>query len=292
MVGETVKAIRQAVLDHKVVFLRNQGHLDEEAQDEVTRLFGKPIGHPTLSQVVDRNRYRELTKQAGARSNWHSDITFVADYPAFGLLRAIDIPPAGGETIWANTASAYESLPEVLQRIADQLWVRHSNEYDWDERVVDEDREAAWYRFRTEFFASSVFVTEHPLVRVHPETGERSLVLGNFASRGFVGLDGPDSRAFFEIFHRHITSVENTVRWRWTSGDLAIYDNRSTEHYVSQDYGTYPRRMYRSTVAGEVPVSVDGRQSIVRKGADHPWYAPTRDDFYQSPFTTSQPALK
>jgi alpha-ketoglutarate-dependent taurine dioxygenase len=276
--AEKVQVVRQAILDHKVVFFRNQGHLDEQAQDEVAALFGEPVGHPTLSRVTDLGALSEVTSRMGPRTNnWHTDITFVANYPAFTFLRAVNIPSAGGETLWANTAAAYEHLPPTLQRIADELWVVHTNAYDFDGRVVDQESEAAWYRFRTEFFAVDVFETEHPLVRVHPENGERSLLLGAFANHGFVGLDGHDSRLFFDLFERKITTIGNTIRWRWTPGDLAIWDNRATQHYASHDYGDFPRRMYRTTTAGEWAVGIDGRRSVVVKGADHPWYEESRD---------------
>jgi alpha-ketoglutarate-dependent taurine dioxygenase len=277
--AETVQLVRQAILDHKVVFVRDQGHLDERAQDAVAALFGEPVGHPTLSRVTDRSALSEVTKKMGPRTNnWHTDITFVADYPAFTFLRAVAIPPAGGETLWANTAAAYADLPPVLMHIADELRVVHTNVYDWETRSVNQESEAAWYRFRTEFFASTVFETEHPLVRVHPESGERSLLLGAFANHGgFVGLDGADSRHFFDLFQHRITTIENTVRWRWTPGDLAIWDNRATQHYASHDYGNFPRMMYRTTTAGEWPVGVDGQRSVVVTGGEHPWYEQSKE---------------
>jgi taurine dioxygenase len=232
------------------------------------------VGHPTLSEGVDREYFAQLAPKMDPRTNiWHSDITFVADCPAFTLLRAVEIPPQGGETLWSNTVAAYESLPPVLRELADRLWVVHTNGYDPEVRVVDPEREEADRRFRVDIFARDEFETHHPLVRVHPETGERSLVLGAFGRRGFVGVDGADSASLFELFQRHVTSIENTVRWRWTPGDLAIWDNRATQHYASHDYGDLPRRMDRTTVAGEMPVSVDGRESVVVLGADHPWYS-------------------
>ncbi len=269
-----VRAVRAAVLEHKVVFVRGQGHLDHDAQEAFSARLGRLADHPTLSGDVDREYLASLTSRMGPRTNiWHSDITFVADYPAFTILRAVEIPPYGGETVWANTVAAYESLPPVLQRLADQLWAVHTNAYDHGVRVIDVDREEANRRFRTDIFAATEFETHHPLVRVHPETGERSLVLGAFGTRGFVGVDGADSRTLFQLFQRHITAIENTVRWRWVAGDVAIWDNRATQHYASHDYGDLPRRMDRTTVAGEWPVSVDGRESVVVRGGDHPWYA-------------------
>ena len=114
-------------------------------------------------------------------------------------------------------------------------------------------------------FLSTIFQTEHPVVRVHPETGERTLVLGQFVKR-ILGVSPSDSRYLFELFQRHVTRLENTVRWRWAPGDLAIWDNRATQHYAIDDYGDLPRRMHRITVAGDIPVGVDGRRSTALRG--------------------------
>jgi taurine dioxygenase len=114
-------------------------------------------------------------------------------------------------------------------------------------------------------FLSTIFQTEHPVVRVHPETGERTLVLGQFVKH-ILGVSTSDSRYLFELFQRHVTRLENTVRWRWAPGDLAIWDNRATQHYAIDDYGDLPRRMHRITVAGDIPVGVDGRRSTALRG--------------------------
>ena len=107
------------------------------------------------------------------------------------------------------------------------------------------------------------------MVRVHPETGERSLVLGHFVKK-FVGLNSSESVALFKILQDRVTKLENTVRWTWEAGDVAMWDNRATQHYAVADFDTQPREMRRITVAGDVPVSVHGEPSIVRSGnADH-----------------------
>jgi alpha-ketoglutarate-dependent taurine dioxygenase len=150
----------------------------------------------------------------------------------------------------------------------------HSNLYDYirepDERRiggVDVKEEA--YR---EEFSQMEFETEHPVVRIHPETGERALVLGHFIKR-FVGLSTSDSNDLFELLQRHVTRLENTVRWNWAPGDLAIWDNRSTQHYAVDDYDGRPRLLHRITLAGDIPVGVDGESSRVRKG-DASFYSP------------------
>lgn len=119
---------------------------------------------------------------------------------------------------------------------------------------------------------SKVFRTEHPAVRVHPETGERSLVLGGFAET-VVGLGPQASRDLIRILQDYVTLPENTVRWRWRAGDLAIWDNRATQHIAVFDYGDARRRAERVTVAGHVPVGVDGRESVAIEGDASEYYA-------------------
>jgi alpha-ketoglutarate-dependent sulfate ester dioxygenase len=114
-----------------------------------------------------------------------------------------------------------------------------------------------------EIFTATVYETEHPVVRVHPETGERTLVLGNFVQR-FVGLPKHDGQRLFDLFQSHVTAPENTVRWSREAGDVAIWDNRATQHYAVNDYGDQHRVVRRATIDGDVPVSVDGRHSVTR----------------------------
>lgn len=164
-------------------------------------------------------------------------------------------PPYGGNTLWANTATAYSHLPEPLRALADSLRAVHSNEYDYAALKPDALPEAlAQYR---EVFTSTKFLTEHPVVRVHPETGERTLLLGNFVQR-ISGLTGRDSRILLDLFQAHIESPENTVRWQWRTGDVAIWDNRATQHYGVDDSGDHERTLRRVTVDGDVPVGPDG----------------------------------
>jgi len=125
---------------------------------------------------------------------------------------------------------------------------------------------------RQQEFVSTVYQTEHPAVRVHPETGERSLLLGGFA-RTIDGFGPQASRDLIRILQDHITRPEHTVRWQWRVGDLAIWDNRATQHYAIFDYGTAHRRGERVTVAGPVPVGVDGRPSVPLTGEASAYYA-------------------
>lgn len=262
---DTVEAIQAALVEHKVLFFRAQHQLDDQAQEAFAKLLGDPIAHPTVP-VREGTRYLlELDGANGHRANsWHTDVTFVDAYPKASILRSVVAAKAGGDTVWANTATAYQDLPAELRELADKLWAVHSNEYDY--AATKPGVEAAKLEEYRKVFAAVVYETEHPLVRVHPISGERTLLLGHFVKR-IKGLSQADSQRLFDILQGHVTRLENTVRWRWSEGDVAIWDNRATQHYAVDDYGTQARIVRRVTLAGDVPVSVDGRRSqTVRKG--------------------------
>lgn len=259
----TFAAIHQALLKHKVLFFRGQQHLDDASQLAFARLWGDLVPHPTVPSKAGSGHVLELDSFHGGRANsWHTDVTFDLAYPKVSVLRGVVIPPVGGDTVWANTVEAYQQLPAPLQALADQLWALHSNEYDYAAQRTDASEEAI-QRYR-EVFTSTLFETEHPVVRVHPETGERALVLGHFV-RKLLGVSSSDSQHLLSVFHDHIIRLENTVRWSWQEGDLVIWDNRATQHYAINDYGDQHRVVRRVTIQGEVPVSVDGRSSVALK---------------------------
>jgi taurine dioxygenase len=263
---ETVAAIRQALLRHKVVFLRGQD-LDYPRQVTFAQRLGPlTLGHPTLQSPPDQPLLEEIDSHKGGRANhWHTDVTFVERPPAFTLLHAVVIPPVGGDTLWANTVTAYQSLPADLRDLADRLRIVHTNVHDYASVYAPGERVDAATEAAQRQFVSTVYETEHPAVRVHPETTERSLVLGGFA-RTVLGYTPQASRDLIRILQEYVIRPEHTVRWRWREGDLAIWDNRATQHYAIFDYGTAHRRGERVTVAGPVPVGVDGRPSVAIKG--------------------------
>jgi len=219
---EIIAAIRKALLKHKVIFFRNQLHFDFAAQEA----FGKLIPHPTLAKAEGTESALDLVYSDAtmAANEWHTDDPYIDAYAGIGILHAIALPSVGGDTMWANTATAYEHLPEALRELADRLWVRHANTFDSEDAA--KNRADA---------PPVIYAAEHPLVRVHPETGERSLVLGYFA-RKILGLNRSDSARLINIFQDHITRPENTVRWQWALGDVVVWDNRATQHYGIGDF--------------------------------------------------------
>jgi len=260
---KTASDLLAALARHKVLFFRGQHQLDDAGQEAFAEKLGVPVAHPTVPVRSGSSYLFELDSEHGGRANsWHTDVTFVAAYPKASILRAVIVPTAGGDTVWANTAAAYEDLPAPLRALADGLRAVHSNLYDY--AATRTDASAAAVKRYQEVFASTVYETEHPVVRIHPETGERTLVLGSFFKR-FVGLNTNDSTRLFSLFQDHITRLENTVRWRWRPGDVAIWDNRATQHYAINDYGATRRVMRRVTLAGDVPIGVNGDTSVTHK---------------------------
>ncbi|QBF28269.1 TauD/TfdA family dioxygenase [Pseudomonas tructae] len=260
-----IEAIQAALVQYKVVFFRAQTHLDDQGQEAFAHLLGEPIAHPTVP-VREGTRYLlELDGGQGRRANsWHTDVTFVDAYPKASILRSVLAPASGGDTVWANTATAYQDLSVELQALADQLWAVHSNEYDYSAAKPNVSLEQLEnYR---KIFTSTVYETEHPVVRVHPVSGEKNLLLGHFVKR-IKGYSQGDSAHLFNLLQSHVTRLENTVRWRWQAGDVAIWDNRATQHYAVDDYGTQGRVVRRVTLQGDVPVGVAGQRSRTVRGA-------------------------
>jgi len=256
---EEVKAfLRTSLLRHKVIFLRDQ-HLDDLQHERLSRVFGEPIRHPTVPAPGGTEFIFDVKSSHGrSTDSWHTDVTFVPDYPKASLLRAIDIPAYGGGTVWANTASAYDDLPTPLKALADNAWAIHSNDYDTNFHKYDARKdEIADFRAA---FISTVFRTEHPVVHVHPETGERNLLLGHFVT-GLRGIPTRQAHRIVEILQDYVIAIDNTVTWKWQPGDIAIWDNRATQHYAPADFDEEGRHLRRITVAGEAPRSVDGRRS-------------------------------
>jgi alpha-ketoglutarate-dependent taurine dioxygenase len=239
----TVNEIRSALLGHRVIFFRGQLHFDDDQQLAFAKLLGTPIAHPAA--------YRT---RRGRPTIWHTDLAYFPNYPAASILRPVNLPTYGGSTLWASTAAAYAELPEPLKVLAENLRALHTNRYDYvmTERTLD-DQQVPDFR------------TEHPVVRVHPETGERTLLAGAFV-RGFVGLDSHESSVLLELLQRRITLANNTIRWNWEMGDVAVWDNRSTQHRAVDDYDDQYRLMHRVTLMGDVPVDIHGQQSRMISG--------------------------
>ena len=259
---ERIEQLHAALVKYKVLFFRGQTQLDDSAHQAFGARFGRTVAHPTVPSPRGTQLFElDASKGGGRADSWHTDVTFVDAFPKISILRAVKIPAYGGDTVWANTAHAYERLPPQLKQLADQLWAVHSNDYDYgaDRVLVEEQR----LRHHREVFVSAVYEAEHPVVHVHPVSGERALLLGHFVKK-LVGLSSSESARIFELLQNRVIRLENTVRWAWQQDDVAIWDNRSTQHFAINDYGDQPRLVRRVTVHGETAVAVDGQRSRTR----------------------------
>ena len=263
--------INAALLKHKALVFRGQ-HLDNEQQLRFAARFGQlTTAHPTVPAVEGQPNILPVDAAEGVRANqWHTDVTFVQSPPKATTLRAVVIPPYGGNTLIANAAAAYQDLPEPLRAFADTLHAVHSNDYDYVQPQFATEEATEYHKV----FVSRRYQTAHPVVRVHPESGERGLFIGGFAQR-LVGLSGTESRDILRLLQAYVTRPENVLRVQWNVGDLVIFDNRITQHYAPDDYGDQPRRLFRVTVAGDVPVGVDGSPSRILEGDAAGHYTPT-----------------
>lgn len=251
---EDVSAVRQAMLEHKVVFLRDQkgGPADLEGFAE---RFGEPVPY-SYDAPPDGMKYAWEFDEIRS-DHWHSDMSWHIDFVSVGILSPVLLPESGGNTVWSNTAAAYEELPPPLKAMADQLWAVHSAKKPIALTFPNpsEDEQAIQSRF-----GSEVSGTRHPVVRVHPETGEKVLLTGNIVYY-FEGFARTPGQHIYELLHYYVTRPENTIRWHWRMGDVAIWDNRATQHYGVRDYGEQRRTMRRISLKGSVPKSVDGKSS-------------------------------
>ncbi|MEW2251132.1 TauD/TfdA family dioxygenase [Streptomyces sp. NPDC006975] len=252
----TVTELRAALDEHKAIVF-DDVDLDNAGQERVAGWFGElTTAHPNVPAADGTTNVLAVDSETSKANEWHTDVTFVVNPPQLTTLRSIVTTPYGGETLIANAGAAYRDLPAPLRALADTLRVVHTNQYDYARPEATTAQRQEYDRV----FVSTPYEAEHPLVRVHPLTGERGLFIGGFAKR-IVGLPSSDSAELLRLFQSYVTRPENIVRWTWSPNQLLIFDNRITQHYAVDNYDDHPRRLNRVTVAGEVPVGVDGRRS-------------------------------
>ncbi len=267
---EAVAEIRDALARWKVVFFRDQP-LDHAQHVALAEAFGAPtIGHPVFGfveghpQIYSVARDRFAGRHTGEPlirpwTGWHTDVTAAVNPPAASILRADVIPPYGGDTFWTNLVVAYEALSPTLRGFVDTLRGIHSFTAPEGQAGTDDFRDKNRRR---------PLVSEHPLVRVIPETGERVLFVSPSFLKRVTGLAPRESQQLLELLFEHVTRPEFTVRFRWRPGSIAFWDNRTTAHLAPRDIYSldFDRQLYRITLKGEVPVGVDGRPSTAIDG--------------------------
>lgn len=245
--------LRDAWLAYKVVFFRDQD-ISHESHVRLARLFGELEGHPVIPSAPG---YPELLVISGtegvtltadvfdgfkAFNKWHTDVTFRARPSIASVLRARLIPAVGGDTIWSDTAAAYQGLPQGVKDRIDGLDAEHDIVRSFGSRVTDEKRAELKRNFPP---------VVHPVVRVHPETGEKILYVNYTFTTRILGIDEHESDELLRLLFDRIKVPEYHVRFRWSPNAIAIWDNRSTQHYAVGDYWPAPRTMERVTVAGD-----------------------------------------
>ncbi|WP_375492487.1 TauD/TfdA dioxygenase family protein [uncultured Jatrophihabitans sp.] len=245
--------LRGLLAEHKVLFFAEQ-RLDNDAQVALGRALGElTVSHPVVAgATAEHPEIYALDSFDGGRSDvWHTDVTFMPRPPMASILRAVNIPDVGGNTNWVDLEAAYASLHPGLQRLADELTAEHdgSREFaEYLERRGGEGNEWDGERVR------QLKPVPHPVVRVHPETGRRSLFVNPGFTTRILGVSDAESRGLLDAFFAHITRPEHLVRHRWRAGDVVMWDNRSTAHYADFNYADFRRVMHRITLRGDVPV--------------------------------------
>jgi alpha-ketoglutarate-dependent sulfate ester dioxygenase len=252
--GDTVSTIRQAMLRHKAVFLRGQ-HLGSTALEQFAELLGEPVPY-TYADAPEGLEYTWQFEDIRS-DHWHADLCWHIDPVSVGILSPERLPETGGNTIWSNTVAAYEEMPDALKAMADRLWAVHSAKKPIALSFPNPSDEELAIQ---EQFGSEVTGARHPVVRVHPETGEKALMAGNVVYY-FEGFARTPGQHIYELLQYYVMRPENTIRWAWRMGDVAIWDNRATQHYGVRDYGDEQRVMRRISLKGTVPVSVSGTES-------------------------------
>jgi taurine dioxygenase len=243
--------IRAALLEHLVVFFRDQ-NLSVAQFLAFAHTLGKPMEYPLVKGLPDYPDVIEVTKLEHEKANfggiWHSDTTYL-EYPPMGsMLLAREVPPAGGDTLFANQYLAYETLSSGLRRMLQGLvGVNSSAKADATKTREDRVRADARADAKTEYLA------EHPVVRTHPETGRKALYVNVAHTVRFKEMTEEESAPLLDYLFRHQTRPEFTCRFQWQVGSLAFWDNRCTQHNPVNDYHGYRRVMHRITLTGEKP---------------------------------------
>ncbi|MFG2439377.1 TauD/TfdA dioxygenase family protein [Streptomyces sp. NPDC048508] len=279
---EVVAAIRAAVLRWKVVFFRGQ-RLDHTTQVAFARRFGEPVrlrsrgsaspkDFPEVETTADRlelgGRYGMdheewlRRRRHSLLRGWHCDHGARVDPPAATILRAETVPPYGGDTTWSNLAAAYAGLSAPVRAFVDGLRAEHRLGVGYQTRPGED----AYARH----LLDRQVATEHPLVRVHPETGERVLFVNGYYVEQILDVSRPESRAILDMLLEQAVRPEYTVRFRWEPGSVAFWDNRATIHLAPSDtaHVDHPRVMHRVMLAGDIPEGVDGKPSVPVTGSE------------------------
>ena len=250
--------LRALACEYGVVFLSQQ-ELSVQQQVEFSHRFGPAAESPFIEPSPDHPEVIKVLKEArdGNAFNfggaWHSDFSFLATPPSFTILHALDIPPYGGDTLWSCMAAAYDALNPLQKELFATLQAVHTARDAYSPKLQPLHSGLSGMTIVCDESANDISL--HPLVTTHPETGKKILFFNRAYVRDLVGIDGDEKTRLLEWLHLHTTDAKFTVRHKWNAGDLAIWDNRSTQHYALNDYAGFRRELHRTTVAGSRPTS-------------------------------------
>jgi taurine dioxygenase len=260
---DTIAQIRQIWLDRKVVFFPGQ-HLDEASHQGFAERFGELTeGHPVIPGLdgypnvfeIDYSKARELYAAYGDVTSrvqgldWHTDVTFVERPPAGSVLRAVVIPPAGGDTAFSDQQAAFEALSPAFQGFLSEMSAVHDGSAQFAQ-ALEAFGAGRWEGESVPAISPVV----HPVVRTHPETGARTLFVNPGFTSHIEGLNRSESDALLSFLYAHSVKPEFTVRYHWRAGDIGFWDNRTTQHSVVGDFGDQHRVIQRVTIKGDKPV--------------------------------------
>lgn len=244
-----VEAIRRAFLDHQVIFFRDQ-NLTPAQFMAFARRMGRPVEYPFVRGIEGFPDVIEVKKLEHERHNfggiWHSDTAYLEAPPMGSMLLAREVPPHGGDTLFASQYLAYESLSPGMQRLLDRLVAVNSSA----RADVSRTRED---RIKEQGGSEKAYEAEHPVVRTHPETGRKALYVNIAHTARFKDMTEEESAPLLRFLFEHQVKPEFTCRFQWRVGSLAFWDNRCTQHNPVNDYHGYRRVMHRITLAGDKP---------------------------------------
>lgn len=250
-----VKEIRNAFLEHQVIFFRNQGHLTSAQYLSFVKLLGNPIEYPFVKGLPDYPVITQVLKRENETINfggiWHTDTSYLEKPPMGTVLFARELPPYGGDTCYANQYLAYETLSDGLKKTLEGLRaISSSAKADVSHTREDRIKEEAQTNGST---TSQDFRASHPVVRTHPETGRKALYVNIAHTTQFDGWTEEESKPLLDYLFQHQVKLEFTCRFRWEDGSIAFWDNRCVQHNPVNDYHGHKRLMHRITLEGGVP---------------------------------------
>jgi taurine dioxygenase len=252
----TLAAIRQALLDHLVIFFRGQ-KLTPETHKALGRRFGTLNIHPQYEPLPGHPEILPVVKEPSMPTNiggaWHSDLTFLEAPPLGSLLYALEVPEVGGDTMFANQYLAYEALSDGMKAALAGLRAVHSGRGKSEKASATSRNATRSTKIKADAIGGPVPEAVHPVVRTHPETGRKLLFINRPFVIRFEGMTEEESRPLIHFLADHAVRPEFTCRFRWTAGALAFWDNRSTQHFALNDYPNDRRVMHRVTVDGDRP---------------------------------------